>query len=159
MKKALALGLMLLLVLTTSVFAQSSPKFGFLGWGPRAGMTVNPDQFHIGAHILIGSSASPVIFQPNIEIGFGDNVTLVTINGDVLYTFRSTSSLWRPALGGEIGFTSTSFKHGGSNSDLSLSILGQISKRLTNGNEILLEAKIGVADAPDFKATVGYTLF
>lgn len=159
MKAKLTLGLILTLAMTSTLFAQAGPTFGFQGWGPRAGLTVNPDQIHFGAHILIGSTSTPVIFQPNFEIGFGDDFTLFTLNGDVLYTFKSVNSPWVPALGGELGFSNAKARHDGSESDMTLSIVGNVAKTLVNGNQIFFEAKIGVANAPDFKATVGYTLF
>ena len=41
---------------------------GFRGWGPRLGVSINPDQFHFGAHLDFGNFARHVRFQPNIEL-------------------------------------------------------------------------------------------
>lgn len=147
------------MVLAVPALAQSGSKFGFLGWGPRAGLTVNPDQIHVGAHVSFGGSSTPVLFQPNIEIGFGDDLTVIALNADIAYLFRSVNSAWTPGLGGEVGLVKVDTDHHGSTEDLGISIFGSIAKKMANGNELYLEAKVGVADAPDFKATIGYTIF
>ena len=45
--------LIALLVLLVPVAANADPltKTGWRGWGPRVGVTMNPDQFHFGGHV------------------------------------------------------------------------------------------------------------
>ncbi|MBU1317659.1 MAG: hypothetical protein KKG33_07690 [candidate division Zixibacteria bacterium] len=159
MRRILVLSLIFSLILTAPAIAQAGSKIGFLGWGPRAGLTVNPDQIHFGAHVSFGAPTTPLLIQPNVELGFGDDVTLIAINGDMSYLFRSANGAWTPSLGGELGMVRVNVDGFGSNTDLGISIFGAIAKTMANGNQLFLEAKVGVADAPDFKATIGYTLF
>jgi hypothetical protein len=49
--------------------AQGPDEPGFRGWGPRVGVTLDPDQIHFGVHIDFGNFAERVRFQPNAELG------------------------------------------------------------------------------------------
>ena len=64
-------------------------KVGFRGWGPRGGLTVDPDQIHFGVHTDFGNFAQHIRFQPNFELGFGDNRTIAALNFEGAYRFRS----------------------------------------------------------------------
>jgi len=142
--------------------ADSDPgtKVGFRGWGPRVGLTFSPDQFHFGAHMDFGNFAQHIRFQPNVEIGFGDNLTLIALNGEAAYRFASRWDVWTPYLGGGIGAFIFSADHGrGSDTQFGACILGGIEKGLTNGARFFIEAKLGLADAPDLKTTVGWTFY
>lgn len=132
---------------------------GFHGIGPRLGMTVNPDQFHFGGHIDFGDLAENLMMLPNLEIGVGDNLTTVAPSFELDYRFRSDWGAWTPYLGGGVGPIFYSWKHGGSSSDVGLYMqfgIGKGSARSESGH-FFIEGKLGLADAPDFKATVGWT--
>jgi len=136
-------------------------KVGFRGWGPRVGLTFGPDQFDFGAHLDFGNFAQHIRFQPNIEIGFGDGLTLFAINGEAAYRFASRWDVWTPYLGGGIGAFIYSADKGsrGTETDFGASVLGGIEKGLANGHRFFIEAKLGLADAPDLKTTVGWTFY
>ena len=136
-------------------------KVGFRGWGPRVGLTFNPDQFHFGAHMDFGNFWDHVRFQPNLEIGFGDGLTLFAFNAEAAYRFASRWDVWTPYLGGGVGANIFSADEGsrGSDTDFGASILGGIEKGLTNGHRFFIEAKLGLADSPDVKGTVGWTFY
>ncbi len=146
------------LLCTASAFAARRPV-GIHGIGPRVGLTMNPDQFHVGAHLDLGDLSNNLMMQPNVEIGFGDNVTTVAPSFEVDYRFRSDWGAWTPYLGGGAGPIFYSTKHGGSSSDLGLYLqfgIGRGSAQSQSGH-FFIEGKLGLADAPDFKATVGWT--
>jgi hypothetical protein len=154
----------ILIVLTSSLFcsftasANTRPA-GFRGIGPRVGLTVNPDQIHIGGHIDFGDLADNLMMLPNLEIGFGDDVTTVAPSFEVDYRFRSDWGVWTPYLGGGIGPVFYSPKYGDSFSKLGLYLQFGVGKG-SSGSEsghFFLEGKLGLVDAPDFKATVGWT--
>ncbi len=42
---------------------------------------------------------------------------------------------------------------------MGLNVLGGIEKGLSDGDRFFTEAKLGFADAPDFKLTVGWTFY
>ena len=172
MRKILLTCFAVLLLLSVSATAQetqgSSSDFGYRGWGPRVGLTINPDQVHFGAHIDFGAIAPQLRFQPNIEAGFGDHITLIAFNLDLNYRFASRWDVWTPYLGGGLGMhyvDHDKVKVGnievdpGSSTDFGINLIGGIEKGLSNGNRFFIEGKLGLVDAPDFKVTVGWTFF
>jgi len=135
---------------------------GFRGWGPRVGLSLNPDQIHFGAHLDFGNFAQHVRFQPNVELGFGDDVKLFTINAEAAYRFSSTWDVWTPYLGGGLGANIVSFDNAKSNdteTDLGVNLLGGIEKGLSNGDRFFIEGKFSLNDIPDAKVTVGWTFY
>jgi hypothetical protein len=133
---------------------------GVRGWGPRLGVTVNPDQFHFGMHLDAGNFAERVRFQPNIEVGVGDHVTTVALNFEAMYRFRKRWDVWTPYAGGGLGLNFFDWDHGygdSSDTELGVNALGGIEKGLSNGDRFFLELKLGLANSPDFKVTVGWT--
>ena len=135
---------------------------GFRGWGPRVGLSANPDQVHFGAHIDFGNFANHVRFQPNLELGFGDHVDLFTINAEAAYRFSSEWDVWTPYLGGGVGANIKKVDvKGGNNShtDLGVNLLAGIEKGLSNGDRFFVEGKFSLNDVPDAKATIGWTFY
>jgi hypothetical protein len=131
---------------------------GVHGVGPRIGLTMNPDQVHFGGHIDFGDLAPNLMILPNLEIGFGDNLTTVAPSFELDYRFRSNWGAWTPYLGGGVGPIFYSAKHGGSSSDVGVYAQFGIGKG-SSGSEsghFFLEGKLGLADAPDFKFTIGW---
>ncbi len=131
-------------------------------WGLRGGVTFDPDQVHVGAHMYAGELFDNGYFLPNVEIGFGDDVTLIAINPELVYRFdQRTKSHWGFYVGGGLGINIVNWDddhHGdGSDTDLGVNILGGMARGLSSGNELFLELKLGVADSPDAKITVGVT--
>lgn len=147
------------------VLADPATDVGFRGWGPRIGLSMNPDQFHFGAHMDFGNFARHVRFQPNLEIGFGDDMSLYAVNAEAAYRFRSTWDVWTPYLGGGLGANIKKFDSNGndgnndSQTDLGVNLLGGIEKGLTNGDRFFVEGKFSVNDVPDAKVTVGWTFY
>jgi hypothetical protein len=145
--------------------ADSDPgsDVGFRGWGPRVGVSVNPDQVYFGAHLDFGNFARHVRFQPNVEVGFGDNLTLVCANFEAAYRFRQTWDVWSPYLGGGLGANFANYDKGhggGSSTDLGVNVLGGIERGLSSGNRFFIEVKLGlVEESPDAKVAIGWTFY
>ena len=72
-------------------------------YGLRAGISTSPDQLVLGGQMSIGEIAPKITFDPNIELGFGDNVTLICFNLAMHYHFDIENSSWRPYVGGGAG--------------------------------------------------------
>jgi hypothetical protein len=72
---------------------------GFQAWGLRAGFTDGDDQFVGGAHFNFGEVADQWRFQPDMEIGTGDDVTSLIGTAPLLYRFQ-TASRMNPYAGG-----------------------------------------------------------
>lgn len=152
------------LPLATPADAEPESDIGFRGWGPRVGLTFNPDQVHVGAHLDFGNFARHVRFQPNVMVGFGDDLTFVSLNADAAYRFSERWDVWTPYLGGGIGANFASAGDDGldgdTNTDLGLSILGGIDKGLRDGDRFFVETKLGLTDSsPDVVVSVGWTFY
>ena len=135
---------------------------GIRGWGPRVGITSSPDQVYFGAHLDCGDFADRVRFQPNLEIGVGDGVTLAALNAEAAYRFRSDWGHWSPYVGGGVGLNITGNNEGlihNSDTQLGASALAGIEKGLGSGQRVFLEAKLGLVESPDLKLAIGWTFF
>jgi hypothetical protein len=87
-------------------------RFGF---GIQGGVAFDPELIDFGAHATFGPIFRPSIqFRPGIEFGLGEVTTFLGINLDVLYTFPSDTSGWRPNVGGGPNF---GYSHQGFESD------------------------------------------
>ncbi len=135
-------------------------------WGLRGGVTFDPDQFHVGAHVNAGELFDNGYFLPNVEIGFGDDATLIALNPELVYRFdHRTDSHWGFYLGGGLGINIYNWDDGDdhhdngddSDTELGVNILGGMTRALSSGNEFFLEVKFGLIDSPDAKITVGLT--
>jgi len=142
----------LLLILTaSSALALDIPM------GPRVGYTNwnSLNQIHLGAHARLGELFPNVEMTPSVELGFGGDLTVLTINGDLVYKFTELAQdPW-----GFYGGGSLSLNYLDSDLDLGLSALLGTTYNLSNGNTVLGEIRLGILDSPDFKLTFGYTLF
>jgi hypothetical protein len=159
MKRMIIILAIAIILGTGSAYSQGT-GMGFRGWGPRLGLTIDPDQIHFGIHADFGDFTQRLRFQPNFELGFGDNLTVGTTNFEVNYRFRQNWAVWTPYLGGGLGIIFVDRDNslgGGNDTDLGANIMGGIEKGIAGGDRFFIEAKIGLADAPDMKFTVGWT--
>ena len=129
----------------------------FRGWGPRVGVSINPDQVFAGVHFNLGEIAHNLRFQPNLEIGYGDDELLIGGYFPALWMFKSVEGDWTPYAGGEIGFTYQDFDDGGSDTDVALNAVGGGELMMKNNNRFFLEAKVGLIENPDVKVLAGWT--
>jgi hypothetical protein len=144
------------------VLAGPDTDVGFRGWGPRIGLSVNPDQVYFGAHLDFGNFADHVRFQPNLELGFGDDVKLFAVNAEAAYRFSSHWDVWTPYLGGGIGANIKSADTEGNNNsqtDLGVNLLGGIERGFSNGDRFFIEGKFSLNDVPDAKIAIGWTFY
>jgi hypothetical protein len=159
MKKIIIASLIIVLLCSFTAFGNKRPV-GFRGIGPRVGYTINPDQVHFGGHIDFGDLAGNLMMLPNLEVGFGDDLTTIAPTFELDYRFRSDWGAWTPYLGGGMGPVFYSAKHGGgSSSKLGIYLQFGIGRGSSGSNtgHFFLEGKLGLADAPDGKVTVGWT--
>jgi opacity protein-like surface antigen len=154
--------LVLFLVWVMAPWALAGDGFGYSGWGPRLGLSVDPDQAFGGIHIDLGEFAPNVRFQPNAELGIGDDQVLLALNLEVSYLFPVSES-WMPYVGGGLGINYVNFDEPRGRSgddddtDLGFNVLGGIQRVRTNASDMFLELKIGLSDSPDAKILFGWT--
>ena len=128
-------------------------RAGYTGWDGLS-------QFHFGVHYLAGELFPNVEFTPNVEIGVGDDATVVAVQGDVAYQFTEfVQKPWGFYGGGCLAFNYVDFSGVDSDTDLGLSLLAGGTYDFANGRQGMVEIRVGVMDSPGFKVTVGTTLF
>jgi len=138
----------LLLVFAVPAAAQWQP-------GVRAGVSADPDQFVFGGHVESGPLMDHVTFRPNIEIGLGDDLTVIALNFEIVYSIPLQRDPWRVYFGagpaaniytvGEGPFRDSGVRGG-------FNVL--IGAQHTGG--LFTELKVGAVDSPNLKFTVGY---
>jgi len=138
--------------------ASAQRPFGVHGIGPRAGVTIDPDQIHFGGHLDLGDLAPQLMLFPNIEIGLGDNRTVIAPMFEVDYRFREDWGSWNPYFGGGIGPVFVSHDRGGSNTELGVTLQGGIARQMSRASGFFfMEFKLGLVDYPDAKFTLGWS--
>ncbi len=146
-----------LAVLSTPALAQGTSHIGYRGWGARVGLSSDPDQVYGGAHWDLGEFARNVRFRPNVEVGFGDDVTVLQANAEVHYVF-SKVQVWKPYVGGSVGFVYADPDTGDSDTEVGAMGVGGIETKLKSATSFFIEAKVGLSNNdPDFKVGVGWT--
>jgi len=148
--------------LIASLLLAANPALAESDWGLRGGLTIDPDQVHVGAHVNAGEIFNDGYFLPNVEIGFGDHGTLIALNPELVYRFdRPSRSRWGFYIGGGLGINIYDWDDGprdyrdDTDTELGLNILGGMSRARRGGGDVFLELKLGVADSPEAKVTVG----
>jgi hypothetical protein len=131
-------------------------------FGIRAGYTnwKSYDQFHFGGHAYLGELWPNIEFTPNVEVGFGNDVFIMTLNADVTYLFSEFVRYpWGLYGGGSLSFNLVNPGVGDSTNDLGFSVLAGTRYSFSNDHIGMFEIRAGLIDSPDIKLTFGYTLF
>lgn len=150
-------GLLLLAALGAPGLAR--PGLAQTGPGVRAGVSVDPDQFYFGGHYVTDPLADRLRFQPNIEVGLGDDITLVTVNVEFGY-WIALKRPWQVYMGGGPAINIYNFENGsprgrGDDSDVEGGF--NILVGLKHRDGLFFELKVGALDSPGLKLGVGYT--
>lgn len=121
--------------------------------GVRAGASADPSQFYLGVHYESAPLVENLRFRPNMEVGFGDNVTLIALNFEFAYHIPlKTSSAWGLYVGA--GPALNIYTHDDdTNPEGGFNIL----LGLQHSRGLFTEIKVGAIDSPGFKFGVGYT--
>jgi hypothetical protein len=151
-------GLALAILVMLSALPPGSAWAGsFTYYGPHLGFAQGPDQFVVGGHMQWNGVAPRVAFVPGIDLGLGNDQTLVELNGDFHYQL-ATGTHWQPYLGGGVGLD---FPSGGSGrNDASAGghlIVGAAVPNAGSGR-FFTELKLGFGDSTDLKVMAGWNL-
>jgi hypothetical protein len=123
------------------------------GYGVRSGVSINPDQAFVGGHYEFGPVADRLWLQPNADLGFGSDATLVAMNFDVVYRKSiGRRSTWTAFAGG--GPAMNWYRLAGqSETQPGANVVGGVrhSKGLST------EVRVGFLDSPELRFGVGYT--
>lgn len=126
------------------------------GVGPRVGLSIDPDQLVLGGQMIIGELAPDLTFDPSLEFGFGDNVTVIAMNADLHYHFTLEGTAWRPYAGGGIGLNFIDVDGGGSDTEVGLNLIGGAGVPTQSGNRFFGELRLGLGDIPEIKLLAGW---
>jgi hypothetical protein len=142
-----------------AVVLWATPAYAQAHAGIRAGLSIDPDQFFFGGHIETRPLLDNLTFRPNVEVGIGDNLTLVAFNIEFAYWVPVRNSNWRLYFGAGPALVIASFHDdfpGSRDSDAGggFNILVGAQHR----RNLFVELKVGMIDSPELKVTVGYVL-
>jgi hypothetical protein len=118
--------------------------------GLRAGVSVDPDQLYIGGHVETEPLVERLVFKPNVELGFGDNVTLAAVNLEFVWKFPQRRA-WSFYAGGGPAINFYQFEGPGDDTEAGFNFVGGAE----NARGLFFEMKLGAGDSPDFKFGVG----
>jgi hypothetical protein len=144
-------------LVVVAAFGGAVPAYAQPRPGVRAGVSGSPGQFVFGGHVETAPLIEHVTFRPNIEIGVGDNVTLIAINFEFAYWIPIQKQPWSVYLGGGPAAVIQSFRgeragHGDSGVGGGFNVLVGLQHK----EGLFTEVKVGAMDSPSVKFTVGY---
>jgi opacity protein-like surface antigen len=160
MSRALLIASMLTLLATPTLAANRTVPERTMAIGPRVGFSSGPDQFVFGGQWMASEVADHLTFDPAVEIGVGDNRTLLGLDFDLHYHFE-TSSPWRPYAGAGatlqvVNYDQDHFDHRDSDTQAGGALIMGADTATRAGNRFFGELKLGLGDAPDLKLMVGW---
>jgi hypothetical protein len=123
--------------------------------GVRLGVSGEPDQFYFGFHYETAPLIERVVFKPNLEVGVGNDQTVVAVNFEFVGKFPIQRQPWTVYAGAgpalvidRVSVANVSDTHTGGGFNIVLGI------EHTRG--LFTEIKVGMVDSPSFKFGVGY---
>jgi hypothetical protein len=144
--------------IVAAVFLAATPVYAQSHAGIRAGVSGNPDQFFFGGHVETSPLAEHLTFRPNVEVGVGNDTTLLAFNFEFAYWVpMQKRHPWSLYFGGGPAANLYSFGGGGPgrrNSDLTGGFNALVGIQHREG--LFTELKVGAIDSPTVKFTVGY---
>ena len=148
MRRAVQFAIVMLFLASGSLMAQT-------GFGVRAGVTAEPNQFHFGVHFVTDPIVDKLTFRPNLEIGFGINRTTVAANFEFAYRIPIPKSGVSAYLGAGPALVIDRFS--GARDDTHTGGGFNVLLGLEHKKGLFGELKVGALDSPEFKFTVGFT--
>ncbi len=124
------------------------------GWGPRVGVSDDPDQVVGGVHFDLGELANNVHFRPSAEMGIGDDVTSLLGNALVMYMWDLQVD---PYAGGQVVVAWFNPDNGDSETELGIDAVGGFEMTFSGGTRFHTELQAGIGDIHDFKLMAGWT--
>jgi hypothetical protein len=119
--------------------------------GVQGGLSIDPDQVFFGGHVRTAPLIDRVRFRPSVDIGLGEDLTLIAFNFDFTYTFPARGP-WNLYVGAGPSVNFSKIDNG-SNTGAGFNFIVGAEQR----SGLFFEAKIGAGDAASLKLGVGYT--
>lgn len=132
-----------LMLFATPAYAQT--------FGVRAGASADPDQFFFGGHYETRPLMKNLTFRPNIEVGVGNDQTLVAFNIEFAYWIDLDNKPWKLYVGG--GPAAIIHDH---NDETDFQGGFNLLVGAQHRGGLFGEFKVGLIDSPEVKFTVGW---
>ena len=120
--------------------------------GVRAGVSGSPDQFYAGLHYESERLVDQLRFRPNLEIGVGNDQTVLAFNFEFAYRLPLPRTMWSAYVGGGPALVIHRVANN-TNTGGGFNILIGLEHR----RGLFTELKVGAIDSPNIKFAVGYT--
>jgi opacity protein-like surface antigen len=139
---------------TTTYGSSYSSDIGYQGWGLRAGVASDIDQVVGGAHFNLGEFVPHLRFQPDVQLGAGDDFTTLYGTAPVYYRF-GTETRFTPYAGGgvSVGYVDHDGPGSGNSDDSDFEVGGKLTGGLEwprpQGQAFFLELSLGFGDVHD----------
>lgn len=143
------------LLVAVAVVAALVSRADASGFGPRVGLTGDPDQVHLGLHLPTVPMTPQLGFMVSFEAGVGDNTTLLSTNLDFKYIFPTRAASWRPYAGAGPALHLLDRDQVDDDLEVGLGVFGGM-QTATRSGAFFGEMRLGLVDSPDFKFTVGW---
>lgn len=151
MKTAMRIALFVCVLALGAQSASATSAFGV-----RGGLGIDPDQGVIGLQSQFGDRKFKILrLAPSVDFGFGDNVTTVCGNLDLLAILSPPGSGGGFYLGGGPTLAWSDFEDIESETEIGLSVVGGVRFALGDKNAYTAEVRFGVDDIPEIRILVG----
>lgn len=144
---------------TLILFAPPAAAQG--AFGIKAGVSAEPDQFYVGGQFESDPITDQLRFRPTIEIGVGDNRTVIAVNVEFAYAVPLRNNPWRVFFGAGPAFNVISVDDPGNGratrDDTKTEGGFNILVGLAHRDGLFAEFKVGALGSPDIKFAVGYS--
>lgn len=133
------------------------------GWGPRVGLSSDPDQAIGGVHWNLGTGHDQLRLAPNVQVGFGDDHTILEGTVPVHWMFNKVEADFTPYAGGGLAIAwidrdlPPNSKADDTEVELALKAIGGLEWRLSGGTDFFVELNLEFGDIHDFQAVAGWT--
>lgn len=141
--------------------SSNGSDIGFRGWGLRAGAADDIDQVLFGAHFNLGEFTRNLRFQPDVQLGVGDDHTTLFVTAPVYWRFENVNNVV-PYVGGGPSAGWVDHDHGGGNGDdgdfeIGGKLTGGLEWPRAGGRALFVEVNLGFGDVHDAQAVVGWS--
>jgi opacity protein-like surface antigen len=152
--------ILVVLLMVAPVWAADETSGGpdIKGWGVRVGLTDDPNQFVVGAQYDFGEITDNVHFEPNVEVGFGDDFTILSATAAAHYHFKELDKI-RPYAGAGVTLAYVDIDHAlGNDSEFEIAIktIGGVMWPLQHGRDFFLELNLNFGDIQETQLMAGW---
>jgi hypothetical protein len=156
MTRKLAIALALAAIVPAAAWANPFQTFG-----PHIGFSTDPSQVVFGGQLQMGDVAPQIDLVPGVDVGVGDHVTFISLNGDFHYRFVVSGMTWQPYAGAGVAVHMVSWDNPGPGVDSSDTIaegtlIGGADVPTKGGGRFFVEGKLGLGDGPTLKVMAGW---